>query len=506
MGRKKGVILSYILMIFEVLSTLLLTPFIIRSFGQAEYGVYKLVASVVAYLALLDLGIGNSVIRFTAKYHQEGDGENLSRFFGVAQIYYVIIGIVALAVGVVLTVIFPYVFAKGLTNEEIVLGQKLLFIVSLNTAVTLMTAVFTNIIIGLGYFAVSKGASIIQIVIKIVVTYIALALGYKSIAVVTINLVTTIGCKLFFVIFVFAKLKLKPKLRGVNKGFIFSVIGYSSWILLQMIATQINAFADQVLLGILVPGASMVIAVYGVGAQVVQYFQSIGGAIGGVLFPGVVSLVGKGADSAALENEMIRIGRISLIVLLAIWGGFILYGRQFIALWAGAEYEDAYLVALILMTAHLFIQVESIGTQILWAKNEHKEQAILKFAIVLVNIVLTILLIRWNALFGATIGTFISLILGDVFVMNLVFKRKIGIGLWSYYKGLLRGILLAFLITMAAGFLFSLLKLEGWGGFFVNIIVFSIVYIVSVAFVGMNKTEKNMMLSIMKKFKRKKQS
>ena len=53
--RKTGVILSYILMIAEVLSTLLLTPFIIRTLGQSEYGVYKLVGVVSTYLLLLDL-------------------------------------------------------------------------------------------------------------------------------------------------------------------------------------------------------------------------------------------------------------------------------------------------------------------------------------------------------------------------------------------------------------------------------------------------------------------
>lgn len=492
MGRKKGVILSYILMVFEVLSTLLLTPFIIRTFGQAEYGVYKLVASIVAYLALLDLGIGNSVIRFTAKYHQDGDSENLSRFFGVAQIYYIVIAVLAFLIGIILVLIFPYVFAKGLSSEEILLGQKLLFIVSLNTAITLATAVFTNIIIGLGLFAVSQGASIIQVVIKIIITYIALSLGYKSIVVVTINLITTFACKLFFLFFVYLKLKLKPKLKGVNKAFICNIIGYSSWILLQMIATQVNAFADQVMLGILVPGASMIIAVYGVGAQVVQYFQSIGGAIGGVLFPGVVSMVENGADSTTLENEMVRIGRISLIVLLAIWGGFVLYGQQFIQLWAGDVYIDAYYVALILMSAHLFIQIEAIGTQILWAKNEHKEQAILKFIIVLVNIVLTVILIRWNALFGATIGTFISLLIGDIVVMNIVFKRKIGISLRRYYKELFKGIWISFLLAIMVGFAFSFLNFSGWGGFLLNLGVYAVIYCLATFFIGINKKEKNM--------------
>lgn len=73
MSRKIGVILSYALMIFEVLSTLLLTPFIISILGQAEYGVYKLVVAINAYLLLLDLGVGNAIIRYIAKYRVEND-------------------------------------------------------------------------------------------------------------------------------------------------------------------------------------------------------------------------------------------------------------------------------------------------------------------------------------------------------------------------------------------------------------------------------------------------
>lgn len=139
MDRKTGVILSYVLMIFEVCSTLLLTPFIIRTLGQAEYGVYKLSASVVAYLLLLDLGVGNSIIRFIAKYRVTGEKDQARKFLGVATIYYLIVGIIALIAGFVLIVVFPSVFAKGLTENEIILGQKLLAITMLNSAVTLGT-------------------------------------------------------------------------------------------------------------------------------------------------------------------------------------------------------------------------------------------------------------------------------------------------------------------------------------------------------------------------------
>lgn len=510
MSRKKGVVLSYLLMALEVLSTLLLTPFIIRSLGAAEYGVYKLSASVVAYLALLDLGIGNSVVRFTAKYYTNNDEKNMSRFIGVAQAYYALIALIALLLGGAVLLLFPTVFARGLSAEEVVLGQKLLVITICSTSFTLLTAPYPNILVGRGLFGVSKGVSIGQIVIRMTITYIALWIGMKSLAIVTINFLLTVMGRGILTAYVYLKLKLRPTLRGVDKQFIMEIVGYSTWILLQMVATQINAFADQVLLGMLVQGASVVVAVYAVGTQVVQYFQSIGGAVSGVLMPGVVAMVEHGATPAHLELEMIRIGRLSFAVLGTIFGGFCLYGNQFIQLWVGAEYVEGYGVAFLLMFAQLLIYTQSIGTQILWAKNQHKEQAILKFVIVLLNVILTVFLIQWKPLIGATIGTCISLLLGDVLVMNIVFHKKIGICLNRYYSGLFQGILPAILASVGLNAFFKLFGLSGWIGFFVNIAVYICTIILLLIFFGFNSYEKNLLtslvFSIMHRRRRKKKS
>lgn len=97
--------------------------------------------------------------------------------------------------------VFSKCFANELSFEEIELGKKLLAIISINTTVTLATTVYSNLIIGYGYFKISKGSSILQILVKIILTYIALKMGFKSIAIVTINLITTILCKSFCIYF-----------------------------------------------------------------------------------------------------------------------------------------------------------------------------------------------------------------------------------------------------------------------------------------------------------------
>lgn len=502
MNRKTGVILSYVMMIFEVLSTLLLTPFIIRTLGQAEYGVYKLSASVVAYLLLLDLGVGNAITRYIAKFRASGEKEQSQKFLGVATIYYTVIALVALIAGVVLIAVFPKAFAKGLTASEIKLGQELLFITMINAAVTLGTAAYNNVIIAYERFTVSKGVPIIQIIVRMALTVVMLKGGFGSIGIVSANLLMTILCRGFFIIYVLFRLKLRPKFKGIEISFVKEIILYSSMILIQMIATQLNATVDQILIGSLVAASSAILAVYSVGTQVTQYFQSMGTAFTGVLMPGIVKMVESGVDAKTLTDEMIRIGRIILIVLGLIWGGFLACGQQFITLWAGADNSNAYFVAVILMTAYMFILTESIGTQILWAMNQHKEQAILKGIIVLLNILLTVVLIKWQPLIGATIGTFISLVLGDVVVMNVIFRKKLKMNLGYYYKGLTKGILPCIAVATAVGFVARhFLKNGGWISLLLEVAIICLVYAVCILMFGMNTYEKNMVLSVLKKFK-----
>jgi O-antigen/teichoic acid export membrane protein len=154
-----------------------------------------------------------------------------------------------------------------------------------------------------------------------------LKFGMGSIGVVTVNLVVTILCRLYFVLYVFIKLKLIPKFSGIEIGFIKEIVVYSTWILLQMVATQLNASVDQILIGSMVATSATILAIYSVGTQIVQYFQTIGNAFSGILMPGIVSLVERGVDNKKILSEMIRIGRMTLIILGLVFAGYIVCGQ-----------------------------------------------------------------------------------------------------------------------------------------------------------------------------------
>lgn len=501
--RKIGVLLSYVLMIFEVLSTLLLTPFILRTLGQAEYGVYRLTATITTYLLLLDLGVGNAIVRYIAKYRVSKDRDNERRFLGVATIFYGAIAIISLIVGAILIYIFPVAFSKGLSPDEITLGQHLMAVIIINAAVTLGSAAYTNTIIAYEEFGVSRGASIIQIILRLVLSFVCLKAGMRSMGLVYVQLFTTILCRGFFILYVNYKIKLRPSFSKLENSFIREIVLYSSLIFLQMIATHLNTSVGQILIGVVVASSAVYIGIYSVGVELAQYYQSIGSAFTSVLMPGLVKLVESGASSKALCDEMIRIGRIIFMVLACIWVTFLVCGKDFVTLWARSENLQAWSVAIILMSVYMFTLTESVGNQLLWAMNAHKEQSIAKLSIVIINIAFSVLLIKYSPILGAAVGTFTALLLGDIVVMNVIFKKKIGISLRYYYSGLLKGIVPALAVAGLLGMLVNNLLELSWLNFIVNAFTVVFTYGVCMLLFGMNTYEKGLVLTPIKKFLKK---
>ena len=492
MGRKKGVIFSYILMILESVSSILFTPYLIRCLGQSEYGIYGLVASVTTYLYLLDLGVGNAIIRYMSKYRFDGDKKNEKNLMATTMAFYGIIAVIVLIVGVVLNFFLPNIFGTGLSGQELSLAGKMLQVTVVTAAVSLFFSPITKTIVAYEKFVLSKGIDIVRICIRVGLCCIALVLGGRGMAIVCINLFVTVCAGVFSAAYVFIKLKVTPHFKSINFGFIKEIWGYTFFIMLQMIATQINSMVDHILIGAFVSASTTYLAIYTAATQITQYFQSFGTAVNGVLMPGVVKMVENKASVQELQAEMIKISRLIFMFLGIVFVGFALFGQTFMALWAGDGYKDGYYVALIIMFPMLLSLSQSIGSQILWALNRHKIQAVLKICLAVLNIFLTYFLIQWNPVIGAAIGTGIALLLGDVVVMNIVFRKDIGISVWQYYVGTLKGILPALIISGVVSYLFSLIGLSGWFGLILNVIFVCIVYIIMMCIFGLNKSERQM--------------
>ena len=108
--RKLGIVLSYVTLIISNLISIFYTPIIIRYLGQSQYGLFNLGNSVIAYLSILNLGLGSTIIRYIARYRFNKDKDTEAKLNGTFFIMYNIISVIVIVVGIFIVVNTDYIF------------------------------------------------------------------------------------------------------------------------------------------------------------------------------------------------------------------------------------------------------------------------------------------------------------------------------------------------------------------------------------------------------------
>lgn len=190
---KAGATLNYVVIILNTFVGLLYTPYMLRMLGQSEYGLYSLVASVISYLTVLDLGLGNAIIRYTAKFRAEKKIKEQYDMFGMFLILYFVIGIIAFIAGLSLYFNVDNMFGSTMTSIELEHARIMMIVLVFNLAVTFPMSIFGSIINAYEHFVFPKVVNIIRIILNTVVMIVLLSLGYKAIAMVILQTIFNIG-------------------------------------------------------------------------------------------------------------------------------------------------------------------------------------------------------------------------------------------------------------------------------------------------------------------------
>ena len=191
---KAGAALSYVIIGLNSVVGLVYTPFMLRQLGQSEYGLYALAASVIAYLTVLDLGFGNAVVRYTAKFRAEGRVREQEEMFGMFLVLYGVISVVAFALGMVLYLNVDGLFSRSMTSAEVDKVRVMLMLLSFNLAFTFPMSIWGSIITAYENFVFQRVVSIARIVLNPLVMVVLLLYGYKAVAMVVVTTLFNVAC------------------------------------------------------------------------------------------------------------------------------------------------------------------------------------------------------------------------------------------------------------------------------------------------------------------------
>lgn len=489
---KAGALLSYLIIGINMIVGLVYTPYMLRTLGQSEYGMYSLAASVIAYLTVLDLGFANAIIRYTAKFRAEGKKEEQYELFGMFFKLYAGIGIIALLIGLGILSNVNNLFGDTMTLEELSKMKVLMLLMSFNLAFTFPMSIFGAIISAYENFVFQRVVNLIRVVLNPLIMVVLLFFGYKAIAMVVIttlfNVITlSINCW-----YCFHKLDIKIYLRKFNIPLLKEIAAYSLWIFLAMIMNKIYWSLGQFVLGVY-QGADSV-AVYAVSIQLVLMFFAFNSAIHSMFLPKLTAMISKGATDVQISDTFIKTGRLQFAVMSLVVSTFILIGKEFVIFWAGTSYELSYTITLILIIPMMFVMIQSVGLSIMQARKTVKFNSLLSIFMSVLCVGVSIPMSVKYSEIGCATATAVSLIIGSIIILNVYYSIKQNLDIKKFWLNIVQMGVTPSILILCFFLIKKQFNLDSLFSVILFALLFAGVYIVCFWFVSLKKYEKDMIL------------
>ena len=504
--RRIGIILSYSQMALNIIIGLVYTPVMLKLLGQSEYGLYSTVVSVISVLSILSLGFGSGYLKYYAKYRSQGAWESVWKLNGMFLTIFSVIGVLTLVIGFLLSFNLKLVFGDGFTARELETARVLMLMLTANLAISFPASVFSTIITANEKFIAHKTLQMIKTVATPLMTIPLLLLGAKSIGLVAVTVLLALATEIFNVFYVFKHLHNKFIFRDFEKGLLTSIFTYTFFVTLNTIVRQVNWNVGKIILGRYLGTAA--VAIYAVAFSLYVYYENFSTSISGVCRTKVHLIVNETKDDRTQQKKQLTeyftsIGRLQFMVLSLILTGFIIFGRAFItSVWVGAEYIESYYIALLLIGASSVYLVQNLGIDVQRALNKHKFRSIIYIGMAIVNIALTVILCQAFGATGAALGTAVSILLVDGIVMNIYYHKKCNLDIIFFWKKILRASL-GCLPPLLMGLLVSrYLDLSKLWVFAVSILAYSVLYVISIYFLSLDRSEKRIINNLLAKMKR----
>lgn len=488
---KAGALLNYVIIGLNTLVGLLYTPYMLRCLGQNEYGLYSLVASIIAYLTLLDFGFGNAIIRYTAKYRAEGKSSDQWHMFGMFLIVYCIIGFLALVGGMVLYNNTDALFDRTMSLSELSQAKVMMLLLTLNLAVTFPLSIFGSIISAYENFVFQRIVSILRIILSTGIMVMILGFGYKAIALVVVQTVFNVLTLLINAIYCKTKLGVKIRFGKIDVKFFKEISVYSFWIFLNAIMDKLYWGTGQFVLGAI--SGTAAVAVFSVAILLQQMYMTFSSSISSVLLPKVTSMVTIRSSDKSISDLFIRTGRLQFLIMGFVLAGFVVFGKGFILLWAGDGYFESYIITVIFFVSLLTPLIQNTGIVILQARNQMKFRSLLYLIISLVSLVAQIYLSKKYGAIGCALSIGCALVLGQGIVMNIYYKKNQHIDIPLFWREIIKIGVITGLLMMVGILSWSVIDYTTIYSLIGGIAVFTTIYLSLIWRFGMNDYEKQLL-------------
>jgi O-antigen/teichoic acid export membrane protein len=430
-----GTVTRYVLLGVNVGLGVFLMPFTIRHLGQAEYGLWMMVASLTYYFQLLDLGYGSSLVKQVTEADARGDVDQVNRILSTFLGVYAVLGSLA-ALGILAIVVYVIPRFPNLDAGQVQVARVLLAIMGVRIALGFPMSVFGAATQARQRFALNNSVAILIALINGTLTYVVLASGR---GVVTLVAATTSVSLLGYVAYAWTARVAFPemslRLSRFSRPLVREVTSLSVYFFMVDIAIQVGMNLDNVVIGAFI-GTSAV-AVYSVALRLADYQRQLAGQFNALLFPVIVRL-GSTGRTEALREMLIESTTLALAMIVGVTICMLGFAGPLIALWMGPGFEQSVPTLYILGTMGIVLVAQAPLGNVLLGTGRHRVVAMLSMADAVLNLGLSLLLVKRFGMLGVAAGTGVPVLVLNTLIVLPLACRTVGVGVPGFLRTIVR--------------------------------------------------------------------
>lgn len=434
MTLRKNILTSWVGHVVIMVLGFFMLPFVLGALGKSAYGVWLFINALAGYSSLLYMGFGATVCRYVAKHAHREEWTDLnnvvSAVFGV---YSAMAGVVLLA-SAGLAAVAPWLDRWGTQS----LGEVQLAILlnGVSTAFGMVTSVYGGVLIGTQRIdlkqSIETGAALIRFALVF-----ALLLWRPSLTTLSlIFLAVTIAENALLVHFAYRQLPtLSVRLSNVQRSVLRDCFGFTAFSALALIAEHLMYMTDTVVIGLCL-GVEAVVP-YAIALRICQMAQTPLSKIGEAMLPKAGELHATGKRQELVETAERMLG-LAFVLITAAFIGCWFFAPMLVDIWvarkdpswAPADTQTCLAVLSILLGAQIVAQPATVLRKTLLGIGNVRYPAFIDLGAALVNLGLSLALVFSVGVVGVAWGTFVPLVLFELFLLTPYANREVGTS-WS---------------------------------------------------------------------------
>lgn len=495
--RRIGGLLAYVQIALNIVTALAYTPFMVRTLGQADYGLFSIAGAMASYLVILDMGLADSVVRRLVGLHGKNDRQGEQAFLGaMLSLYGGLAVLVLLAAGVAILCV-PSLFGSTMAHDALRTLQLMLVPLGISTAAVVAGNPMNATLVAHERFVFLRVLEMVTVVLVTMANVAALLLGGGALAVVVVASIGAVSATAAKWLMVRQGLGLHLALKRVERAQIVDMSSYAAPIFVSMLVEQIFWKLDNILIGARLGAAA--VAVYAIGVMFNKYFMAFATAISRVMMPDLVRRIDAGSEATALTARLVEVSRWQALVVMLVLSGLFLFGQHFIRTWMGAGYEVSYWVLVCTLGPYALELIGNVRNVVLQVKGLYWWRAAIFLMAALLNIPATLWAMRHWGIVGAAACTGVGILLAYMGVA-WVLSRKAGIPIMAYFNGVWRGIAPALLLALCVGAgMQAVLPDVGWGALAGKVALYSLVYLALMWRIGLAAEERSLVRDMLQR-------